>query len=130
MFGRTSSSSFLVSGSLCGVYSRGYYFLIFLNNSSHQGNVVLAPMFGSVSPKAEGLMKASLEVVLMTGTGFGENSNCLATFVEDHSPAFDSCRFGSLGDFLVEGFFGGIIPVIKTTFKHVYREVSGCELIN
>jgi hypothetical protein len=129
MFGRTSSSNLLVSISLCGVYSRGYSFLIFLKNSSHRGNVVLAPMFGFVSLKAEGWIKASLEVVLMTCIGFGVNSNCLTTAGEDPSPTSGSCGSGTLGDFLVEGFFGGIVPTIKITFKHVYKEVLGCELI-
>jgi hypothetical protein len=72
-------------------------------------------------------MKAFLVAVLMTGTGLGVNSNCLATAGEEPSPASGSCGFGALGDFLVEGFFGGIVPAIKTTFKHVYRAVLGCE---
>jgi hypothetical protein len=63
---------FLVSGSLCGVYSRGSSFLIFLNNYSQRGNVVLDPMFASVSPKAGGWTKAFLVVVLMTGISFGD----------------------------------------------------------
>jgi hypothetical protein len=48
----------------------------------------------------------------MTGTVLGENSNCLATIGEDPSLASGSCSFGTLGDFLVEGFFGGIVPAI------------------
>ena len=75
-------------------------------------------------------MKASLEAVLMIGTSFGENYNCIATAGEDPSPSSSYCGFGSLGDFLVDGFFGGIVLAIKTTFKHVYKAVSGCEIIN
>jgi hypothetical protein len=92
--------------------------------------LVLAPMFGFVSLKAGGWTKASLEAVFMIGTSFGVNYNSLATVGEDPSLASGSCIFGSLGDFLVEGFFGGIVPTIKTTFIHVYRAVLGHELIN
>jgi hypothetical protein len=125
MLGRTSSLSFLVLGLLCEVYSRGSSFLIFLKNYSHRGNVVLAPMLTSVSPKVEDWMKAFLVVVLMTSTSLGENSNCLSTAGEDPSPAFGSCGFGALGDFLVEVLFGGIFITIKRTFKHVYRVELG-----
>jgi hypothetical protein len=82
-------------------------------------------MFSSVSLKAGGWMKAFLVVVLMTDTGLGANSNCLATVGEDPSPGSGSCRFGTLGDFLVEGFFGGIVPAIKIAFKHVYKAELG-----
>ena len=58
-------------------------------------------------------MKDLLEVVLMTGTSFGVNSNCLATTGEDPSTASGSCSFCLLGDFLVEGFFEGIVSAIK-----------------
>jgi hypothetical protein len=84
-------------------------------------------MFASVSLKYGGWMKAFLVAVLMTSTSFGENSNCLAIVGEEPSLAYGSCGFGALGDFLVEGFFRGIIPTIKTTFKHVYRAALGCE---
>ena len=83
------------------------------------------PMFSSMSPMAEDWMKAFLEVVLMACTCFGVNSNCFATVGEDPSPASSSCGFGTLGDFLVEGFFRGIVPTIKATFKHVYRVELG-----
>jgi hypothetical protein len=112
MLGRTSSSSFLVSVSLCGVYSRGSYFLIFLKTSSQQGNAILAPILAFVSPKAGGWTKGSLVIVLMTDTVLGVNSNCLATAGEDPSPTSDSCSLGALSDFLVEGFFRGIVPAI------------------
>jgi hypothetical protein len=127
MFGRTSSSRFLVSGSLCGVYSRVSSFLIFLKNSSQGGNVVLAQMFASVSPKVRGWMKGFLVDVLMICTGLVENSNFLAIVGEEPSPASSSCGFGALGDFLVEGFFRGIVPAIKIAFKHVYRAELGRE---
>jgi hypothetical protein len=49
----------------------------------------------------------------MTGTDFGENSNFLATTGEEPSPASGSYIFGTLGYFLVVGFFRGIIPPTK-----------------
>jgi hypothetical protein len=61
-------------------------------------------------------MKTSLVDVLMTGTGFGVNSNCLATIGEEPSPASGSFSFGTLGDFLVVGFLGGIFLPSKLTF--------------
>jgi len=72
-------------------------------------------------------MKAFFVAVLMTGIGLGVNSNSLATTREGPFPASGSCSFGALGYFLVEGFFGGIVPTIKTTFKHAYRAMLGCE---
>jgi hypothetical protein len=85
----------------------------------------LAPIFASVSLKAEGWTKVFLVIVLMTGTGLEANSNCLATVGEEPSPASDSCILGALGDFLVEGFFGGISLQLKLPFKHVYRAALG-----
>lgn len=58
-------------------------------------------------------MKAFFVVVLMTRTVFGVISNCLATAGEEPSPASGSCIFGALGDFLVVGFFGGIVPATE-----------------
>jgi hypothetical protein len=52
----------------------------------------------------------------MMGTGFGANYNCLATAGEEPSPTSGFCNFGTLGDFLVVGFFGGIVPAIKMVF--------------
>jgi hypothetical protein len=49
----------------------------------------------------------------MTGTDFGENSNFLATTGEEPSPTSGSYIFGTLGYFLVVGFFRGIIPPTK-----------------
>jgi hypothetical protein len=49
--------------------------------------------------------------VLITGTGFGENFNCLTTAGEEPYPTSSFCSFGALGYFLVVGFFRGIIPV-------------------
>jgi hypothetical protein len=54
-------------------------------------------------------------IALMTDTSLGENSNCLATAEEEPYPIFYSCSFGAHGDFLVDGFFGGIVPAIKMT---------------
>jgi hypothetical protein len=39
--------------------------------------------------------------------------HCIATIREETFPASGSCIFGTLGDFLVVGFFGGISPVTK-----------------
>jgi len=75
----------------------------------------LAPMFASMSPKAGGWTKASLVAVSMKGTSLEANSNCLATAGEEPSPTSDSCNFGALGDFLVEGFFEGIVLAIKNS---------------
>jgi hypothetical protein len=58
----------------------------------------------------------------MTYTSLGGNSNCLATIEEDPSPTYDFCSFGALGYFLVEVFFGGIIPAIKTCPLKTYTE--------
>ena len=60
-------------------------------------------------------MKASLVIVLMMSTILEVNSNFLATDGEDPSPTSDSSSFGTLGDFLVVGFFRGIIPATEDT---------------
>jgi hypothetical protein len=52
-------------------------------------------------------------IVLMIGTGLEVNSNFLATAWEEPSPASDSCSFGTLGDFLVVGFSGGIVDATE-----------------
>jgi hypothetical protein len=70
-------------------------------------------MFTSMSPNSGGWMKALLVSILMTGTGFGVNSNCLATAGEEPSPASGSCSFGTLGDFLVVGFFEALFLQLK-----------------
>jgi hypothetical protein len=49
----------------------------------------------------------------MMVTVFEANSNCLATLGEEPSPTFGSYRFGAIGDFLVVGLFGGIVPAKK-----------------
>jgi hypothetical protein len=72
----------------------------------------LAPILASVSPKYGCWTKGSLVILLMKDTSLGENSNCLATDGEEPSPTFYSCILGALGNFLVEGFFGGIVPAI------------------
>jgi hypothetical protein len=61
----------------------------------------------------------------MMGTSFGANSNCFATTGEEPYPASSSGSFGALGDFLVVGSFGGIVPAIKNPFKHMYRATLG-----
>jgi hypothetical protein len=49
----------------------------------------------------------------MTGTGFGEKSSCFGTVGEEPSPTYGSFIFGALGDFLVVGFFRGIVLVTE-----------------
>jgi hypothetical protein len=71
-------------------------------------------MFASMSPKARGWMKSFLVAVLMMGTGFGENSNCLAThWGRNLLPLLVLVALAALGDFLVVGFFGGIVPATE-----------------
>ena len=72
----------------------------------------MAPILAFVSLKAGGWTKGSLVILLMMDTGLGENSNCLTTDGEEPSPTSDSRSLGALDDFLVEGFFRGIVPVI------------------
>jgi hypothetical protein len=96
---------------------RGSSFLIFLKTYSQRGKFVFAPILTSVSLKDGGRTKGSLVIALMMDTGLGENSNFLATAGEEPSPISDSCTFGTRGDFLVDGFFGGIVPVIKATLR-------------
>ena len=49
----------------------------------------------------------------MMGVVLEVNSNFLVAAGEEPSPASDSCSFGILEDFLVVGFFGGIIPATE-----------------
>jgi hypothetical protein len=55
-------------------------------------------------------MKTFFVVVLMTGSGLGMYSNCLAVPGEEPSPVSGSFSFGALGERLVVGFLGGIVP--------------------
>jgi hypothetical protein len=70
-------------------------------------------MFCYVSLKDRGLAKAYLVIILMMGANLEVNSKFLATVGEEPSPASDSCSFGILEDFLVVGFFGGIVPTTE-----------------
>ena len=54
-------------------------------------------------------------ITLMISAGLEVNSNFLAISREEPSASSDSCSFGTLGDFLVVGFFGGIIPATEDT---------------
>jgi hypothetical protein len=58
----------------------------------------------------------------MTNTELGGNSNCIETAEEEPSPTSDSCSFGTLADFLVVGFFGSLVPTIKTHPLKTYTE--------
>jgi hypothetical protein len=116
MFGNTSSSSALTSGSLCGIYSGYSSRLILLKSSPQCGSAILDPVLASVSPKARGWIKTFFVVVLMTGSGLGVYSNCFATPGEEPSPTSGSFSFGALDDHLVVGFLGGIVPATKIKF--------------
>jgi hypothetical protein len=59
----------------------------------------------------------------MTSFSLGENSNCFVIDGEDPSPTSDSFSFNALGDRLVVGFLGGIVPAIKKNpLETAYRE--------
>jgi hypothetical protein len=90
----------------------GFFFLDFLENFFPARKCHLGPMLASISLKTGGWTKGSLVILLMMDSGLGADSNCLATDGEEPSPTSDSFILGDLGDFLVEGFFGGIIPTI------------------
>jgi hypothetical protein len=53
--------------------------------------------------------------VLMIGSGLGENSNYFAGPGDEPSLTFGSFSFDALGDHLVVGFIGGIVPAIETS---------------
>ena len=123
IFGKTSSLSFLKSGSLCGIHSMNSSRLIFLKRSPQCGTTSLPLVFASVSPKAEVWVKIFLVDVLMTGSSLGENSSYFAAVGEKPSPTFGSFSFSSFRDFLVVGFLGGIVPAIETNcLETTYRE--------
>jgi len=107
----------------CAGYSRGVILSWFSwTLSSQWGKVVLAPILASISPNVGGWTKGSLVIFLMTNTILGWNSNCLSTTEEDPSPTYDSCSFGALGDFMVEGFFRGTVPTIKRRPLKMYTK--------
>jgi hypothetical protein len=74
----------------------------------------LDSVLSSVSPKTEGWTKAFLVDVLMTGSTLGAYSNCLIVPREEPSPILASFSLGALGERLVVGFLGGILPVVRT----------------
>ena len=68
-------------------------------------------------------MKTFFVDVLITGFGPGENSNCFDAPGEETSPTSGSFSLVALGDHLVVGFLGGIIPAIEiNSLGHAYRE--------
>jgi hypothetical protein len=109
--------NFIVESSRIRIVVRGIFGeflpLDFLEKFFPTREYCLGPNVRLCVSKGGGWTKAFLVVVLMTGTGFGENSNCLATAGEEPSPTSGSCSFGALGDFLVVGFFGGIVPATE-----------------
>jgi hypothetical protein len=54
IFEKTSSSSALTSGSLCGTYFENSSQLIFLKSSTQCGSIALVPVLSYVSPKVGG----------------------------------------------------------------------------
>jgi hypothetical protein len=68
-------------------------------------------------------MKSFLVDVFITVSSLGANSSCFDTPGEEPSPTSGSFSFGALGDRLVVGFHGGIIPAIETNrLETAYRE--------
>jgi hypothetical protein len=114
MFGNTWSSSSLTSGLLCGIYSRYSSWLILLKRSPHYGRITLDLVLSSVSPKVGGWTKYFFVDVLMTGSTLGAYSNCLVVPGEEPSPISTSFSLGSLGEHLVVGFLGDILPATRT----------------
>ena len=76
----------------------------------------MAPVLTFVSLNVGGYSKGSLVIILITDIALATNSNCLAIVGDEPSPTFGSCIFDALGNFLVEEFFRGIAPVVKTAF--------------
>jgi hypothetical protein len=58
-------------------------------------------------------MKTFFTVLLMTGYGLRVYSNCFVALGEEPSPTSGSFSFCALGDRLVVGFLGGIVPTTK-----------------
>jgi hypothetical protein len=79
-------------------------------------------VLASVSAKARGWMKNFFYVVLTTGSSLGTYSNCIVVPREEPLPVSGSFSFGALGERLVVGFLGDIVPLkhVKTYFfdKH------------
>jgi hypothetical protein len=96
------------------IYSGYSSQLILLKRSPRYGSATLDPVLASVSPKAEGWTKYFFVVVLMTGSTLGAYSNCLAVLGEEPSHISASFSFGALGECLVVGFLGGILPAAIT----------------
>jgi hypothetical protein len=70
-------------------------------------------------------MKTFFVDVLMTGSDLGIYSNYLATPGEEPSPTSGSFNFGALGDHLVFGFLGSIVPATeKSKFRYYAKNVT------
>jgi hypothetical protein len=68
-------------------------------------------VLASISLKNEGWTKDFFVKVLMTSSSLGVYSKCLAAPGEDTSLASVSFSLGSLGEHLVVGFLGEILPL-------------------
>jgi hypothetical protein len=64
--------------------------------------------------KPEGWTKAFLDEIFMTDSSLGVYSNCLAVPEEEPSHVSTSSSLGALGECLVVGFVGGILPAART----------------
>jgi hypothetical protein len=116
MFGNTRSSSALMFGSLCGTYFGYSSRLILLKRSRQCGSAIFEPVLASVSPKVRGWMKTFFVFVLMKGFDLEAYSNFFVIPGEETSPTFGSFSFDTLGDHLVVGFLGGIVPATKIKY--------------
>jgi hypothetical protein len=66
-------------------------------------------------------MKTFIVVGLTTSSGLGAYSNCFAAPGEEPSPTSGYFSFGALGDHLVVGFLGGIVPATKIIFQRLCK---------
>jgi hypothetical protein len=81
-----------------------------LKISPHCGSDILDPVLASVSPKVGGWMKTFFVVLLTTGSDLWMYYNCLTILGEETSLVSGSFSFSALGERLVVGFLGNIIP--------------------
>jgi hypothetical protein len=70
-------------------------------------------------------MKTFFVDVLMIGSGLGVYYNYFVTPGEEPSPTSGSFSFGALGDRLVFGFLGGIVPATKKSkFRYYAKNIT------
>jgi hypothetical protein len=103
-----------MSGSLCGIYSGYSSRLILLKRSPRYGSSTLDPVPTSIFPRTGGWTKAFFVDVLMMGSALRVYSICLTVPEEEPSPVSASFSLGGLGERLVVGFLGDILPAART----------------